>query len=151
MGERVSLWHGVAGSNPVLSGGPCVPEPIQSVGRNVCEYDPSQDVSSAAPAPKPNAAEPKPPPDHPPGVNLLVSKNPPAAAAPPQCVSEKAALIIASSQLLRSAGAMTVAAPTLLAEVPAIAAFVASAIAVGATAAQYANCTDKAAAMSNAK
>jgi hypothetical protein len=119
----------------------------------VCEYDPSQDVSSAAPAPKPNAAEPKPPPAHPPGVNLLVSKNPPAAAAPAaqQCVSEKAALIIASSQLLRSAGAMTVAAPTLLAEVPAIAAFVASAIAVGATAAQYANCTDKAAAMSNAK
>jgi hypothetical protein len=126
-----------------------VPEPIQSVGRNVCEYDPSQDVSSAAPAPKPNEAVPNPPPESSPAVNLLVSKNPPAEAR--QCVSEKAALIVASSALLRSAGAMAVAAPTLLAEVPAIAAFIGSAIAVGATAALYANCTDKAAAKSNAK
>ena len=38
---------------------------------------------------------------------------------------------------------MAVAAPSLIAEVPAVAAFIGSAIAVGATAAQYLNCTDE--------
>lgn len=71
----------------------------------------------------------------------LVSQHPPAHA---ECVNEKAALVVASGVLLRTAGALTVAAPTLLGEIPAITAFIGSAMAVGATAAQYVHCRDEA-------
>lgn len=125
-----------------------MPEPVQSVGRNMCEYDPSQDVSRAPPAPKPNVAEPGATPATPPGVSALVSQNPPEAR---HCMAEKAALATASGALLRSAGAMTVAAPTLLGEVPAILGFIGSAIAVGATAAQLLNCEEDAKAASGVK
>jgi hypothetical protein len=75
---------------------------------------------------------------------LLVSKHPPAgaAAAATQCRSEEAALLTASGVLLRSAGALVVAAPTAVAEIPAITAFIGSAIAVGVSAAVYLNCKD---------
>jgi hypothetical protein len=108
----------------------------------MCEYDPSQDVSRAPPAPKPNGAAPA----TPTGVTVLVKQNPPAA----QCMTEKAALAAASGALLRSAGAMAVSAPTLLGELPAILGFIGSAIAVGATAAQLANCQEEAAAAARA-
>ena len=124
-----------------------MPEPVQSVGRNICEYDPSQDVSRAPPAPKPNATDPHATAASPPGVAVVVNQNPPAAP----CMAEKAALAAASGTLLRSAGAMAVAAPTLLGELPAILGFIGSAIAVGAAAAQLANCQDEAAAQSGAK
>jgi len=114
----------------------------------MCEYDPSQDVSRAPPAPKPNVSDPHAAPASPPGVTALVNQNPPAAQ---QCMTEKAALAAASGALLRSAGAMAVAAPTLLGELPAILGFIGSAIAVGAAAAQVANCQDEVAAQSGAK
>jgi hypothetical protein len=76
---------------------------------------------------------------------LLVNQHPApgtAAAASAQCLPEKAALLTASGALLRSAGALVVAAPTAVGEIPAIAAFIGSAIAVGVTAALYLNCQD---------
>jgi hypothetical protein len=80
----------------------------------------------------------------------LVDKHPPGGGAHP-CAHEGAALVIASGNLLRSAGAMVIASPTLIAEVPAVAAFIGSAIVVGATAAQYLNCTDERDATAKAK
>ena len=126
-----------------------MPEPIQSVGRNITEYDPSNDVCSEPPAAKPGVARAggssEPPAASPPAVTLLVNKHPPAgtaAAAAAQCLSEEAALLTASGVLLRSAGALVVAAPTAVGEIPAIAAFIGSAVAVGVTAAMYLNCKD---------
>jgi hypothetical protein len=124
-----------------------VPEPIQSVGRNIAEYDPSNDVCSEPPAAKPDATpggdSSQPPAAHPSAVTWLVSKHPPTgAAAATQCLSEKAALLTAGGVLLRSAGALVVAAPTAVAEIPAITAFIGSAIAVGVSAATYLNCKD---------
>lgn len=71
----------------------------------------------------------------------MVSKHPPAGSAG-QCTTEKAALLVASGALIRSAGALVVTAPTVIGEIPAITAFIASTIAVGATAAMYLNCKD---------
>ena len=119
-----------------------MPEPVQSVGINACEYDPSHDVCSAAPAPTPSPPPTAPNSDLPAAVAQLVDKHPPAGGAH-SCAGEGAALLVASGNLIRSAGAMAVAAPSLIAEVPAVAAFIGSAIAVGATAAQYLNCTDE--------
>ena len=124
-----------------------MPEPIQSVASNSCEYDPSNEVSrapaAATPASTP-ANDPAPPPTaSQPGVELLLGKHPPHASAG-QCVNEKAALILAGGALIRSAGAMAVTSPTLVGEIPAITAFIASAIAVGATAATYLSCSDEA-------
>lgn len=121
-----------------------MPEPIQSAVSNSCEYDPSNDVSRTPPAAAPVGAPSNsnaPPSANEPGVELLLSKHPPSGNAG-QCVSEKAALIVAGGALLRSAGAMAVTSPTLIGEIPAITAFIASTIAVGATAAAYLNCTD---------
>jgi hypothetical protein len=73
----------------------------------------------------------------------LVSKHPPASSAA-QCTTEKAALLVASGALIRSAGALVVTAPTVLGEIPAITAFIGSAIAVGVTTAMYLNCEDDA-------
>lgn len=149
MGAHVSPRHPAPGSYLILSGGPCVPEPTQSVGRNMSVYDPSQDVSSEPPAPKPPQAVASPPPASPSGVTVLVSKNPPATSL--QCVGEKAAFATAAGSLVRAAGGMVVATPTLVAAIPAIASFIASAMAVGATAAVLANCEDDAAAKAKAK
>jgi len=117
------------------------------VVRNSCEYDPSHDVCSAPPA----TSSSRNPPDNPtapptasaPAVELLVSKHQ-ASGSGGQCVSEEAALAVAGGALIRSAGAMVVTAPTWVGEIPAITAFIASAIAVGATSAMYLNCEDAA-------
>ena len=130
-----------------------MPEPIQSVWRNITEHDPSQDVCSEPPAAEifapqaANSSEPAVPSasSSAPAVTLLVSRHPPAGvAARPvaQCLSEEAALLTAGSVLLRSTGALVVTAPTILGEIPAITAFIGSAIAVGVTAAMYLNCRD---------
>ena len=116
-----------------------MPDPIQSVSSNSCEYEPPFEVNSAPPAAAHSTVDSsKPPPGaSDPAVALLVSKHPPR-----QCVSEKAALMVASGALIRSAGAMVVAAPTAIGEIPAITAFIASSIAVAATAAMYLNCEE---------
>jgi hypothetical protein len=126
-----------------------VPEPIQSAGRNMSVYEPSQDVSSAAPAPEPPQSAASAPPPSPPGVTALVNKNPPPASM--QCSSEKTALALATGNLVRAAGGMTVATTTIIGAIPAIASFIGSAIAVGATVAALANCEDAAAAKAKAK
>ncbi len=129
-----------------------MPEPIQSVGSNSCEYDPSYDVSNTSPVTPPTSAPSSnssaaPSSTSEPGVELLVSKHPPGGGSR-QCVTEKAALLVASGALVRSAGVMVVAAPTAIGEIPAITAFIASSIAVAATAALYLNCEDDAKATS---
>ncbi len=132
-----------------------MPDPIQSVSSNICEYDPTPDVNSAAPVDTPTVSPTASLPGYSdqgsaasqPAVELLVSKHP-SADGLRQCVSEKAALIVASGALLRSAGAMVVTAPTAIGEIPAITAFIASSIAVAATAAMYLNCEDDAKAAS---
>jgi hypothetical protein len=53
--------------------------------------------------------------------------------------------------MLGSVGALAVAAPTVLGEVPAILGFIGNAAALGAAAAVYFNCRDDAAAGSKAK
>jgi hypothetical protein len=123
-----------------------VPEPIRSAGSNMCVYDPSQDVSSAASAP---TAEPIPPPGNPAGVTALVNKHPPPASG--QCLSQKAAVAVASGNFVRAAGSVIVGAPTLAGDIPAILTFIGSAITLGATAAALANCQDDAAEKSKAK
>ncbi len=147
----MSPQHAAASSNPILSGGPCVPEPIQSAGKNVCEYDPSQQMSIAPPAPpSPAPLESRQPPEPPPAVTQLVNKHT-ATAAAGHCTKEGAALAAASGQLLRSTAAMTVATPTVVAALPAVASFIGSAILVGATAAAYLNCRDELAARTKPK
>lgn len=51
-------------------------------------------------------------------------------------------MITAGAALLRSTGALAVAAPTALGEIPAITAFIGSAIAMAVTTAMYRNCTE---------
>jgi hypothetical protein len=129
-----------------------VPEPIQSVSSNSCEYDPTPEVSSAPPVAGPSIADNAHAPQvaSEPAVELLVSKHP-STDGLRQCVSEKAALLVASGALIRSAGAMVVTAPTAIGEIPAITAFIASSIAVAATGAMYLNCEDDAKAASKPK
>jgi hypothetical protein len=112
----------------------------------MCVYDPSQDVSSPASAP---TAEPIPPPGNAAGVTALVNKHPPPASG--QCLSEKAAVAVASGNLVRAAGNVIVGAPTLVGDIPAILTFIGSAIALGATAAALVNCHDDAVMKAKAK
>ncbi len=146
--------HAAACSSSTLSGDSRLPETIQFVGSNSCEYDPSVNVCSAPPVAPSNGAQAttaSPPTlSSEPAVELLVSKHPPPGSAR-QCVAEKAALMVAGGALIRSAGAMVVTAPTALGEIPAITAFIASAIAVGASTALYLNCEDNAKAASKPK
>lgn len=109
----------------------------------MCEYDPSQDVSRAPPAPKAIDWNPSPAPATSPGAAQLMKHHPPA---PGQCFGEEAALAVASGTLIRSLGVLVAAAPSGVGELPAILGFIGSAIAVGATAAQLVHCRDDAAA-----
>jgi hypothetical protein len=147
----VSPPHVAPGSNPDPARGLRVPEPIQSMGSNACEYNPSQQVSSAPPAPPPSELESRPPPEPPPpAVSTLVNNyKPPSAVG--QCTTEAAALVAASGRMLGSVGAMVVAAPTMIAEIPVILGFIGNAAALGAAAAVYANCKDEVAAKSKIK
>jgi len=114
----------------------------------MCEYDPSQDVSRAPPAPQSKAGAASAPPTSAPGVAPLIKQHPPAAG---QCAGEEAAFAAAAGALVRSLGGLVAAAPTAVGALPAILGFIGSAIATGATAAQLANCKDDAAAESRAK
>lgn len=128
-----------------------MPESIQSVGSNTSQYNPSQAVSSAPPTLEPSELESRPPPTPPPpAVSKLVSNHKPASAGG-QCTTEAAALVAASGRMLGSVGAMVVAAPTVIAEVPVILGFIGNAAALGAAAAVYLNCKDEASAKSKAK
>jgi hypothetical protein len=147
----VSPQHAAAGSNPDPARGLRVPESIQSVGSNACEYNPSQDVSSAPPTPPSSELQSRSPPEPPsPAVGKLVSNYQPTSAVG-QCTTEAAALVAASGRMLGSVGAMVVAAPTMLAEIPVILGFIGNAAALGAAAAVYANCKDEAEAKSKVK
>jgi hypothetical protein len=114
----------------------------------MCEYDPSQDVSRAPPAPKPNDASAPSPSPASPAVVQLVKQHPPAVG---QCVGEEAAFAAASGALIRSIGGLAVGAPTVVGAIPAVLGFIGSAIVVGATAARLANCHDELAGQSKTK
>jgi hypothetical protein len=108
-------------------------------------------VSSAPPTLERSEPESPPPPPPPlPAVTQLVNNHKPTPAVG-QCTTEAAALVSASGRMLGSVGAMVVAAPTLIAEVPVILGFIGNAAALGATAALYLNCKDEVAARSKAK
>ena len=128
-----------------------MPESIQSVGSNASQYNPSQAVSSAPPTLEPSEPETRPPPaPTPPAVTKLVSNHKPASAVG-QCTTEAAALVSAGGRMLGSVGAMVVATPTVIAEVPVILGFIGNAAALAATAALYFNCKDEVAAKSKGK
>jgi len=108
-------------------------------------------MSSAPPTPKPSELESRQPPEPPPpAVSKLVNNHRPPSAVG-QCTNEAAALVAAGGRMLGSVGAMVVAAPTLIGEVPLILGFIGNAAALGAAAAMYANCKDQVAATSKAK
>jgi len=121
------------------------------VASNASQYSPSEAVSVAPPASKPDELQSRPPPEPPPpAVTQLVNNHKPTPAVG-QCTNEAAGLISASGRMLGSVGAMVVASPTLIGELPAILAFIGNAAALGAAAALYANCKDEVAAQSKAK
>ncbi len=127
-----------------------MPDPIQSVSTNSCEYpildeNTALPVASATngPSAAPAASTSTSSSTTEPAVEQLVRQHPSSSSAR-HCTSEKAALLVATGALIRSVGAMVVTAPTALGEIPAITSFVASSIAVGVTAAQYLNCEDDA-------
>lgn len=126
-----------------------MPEPVQSAGRNMCVYDASQDVCSAPPAPTSPQTTVNPPPASAPGVTALVNKHPPAALQ--QCLGERVAVAVAAGNLVRAAGGMAAASPTVIGAIPAITSFIGSAIIAGAAAAALANCEEGAAVKTKAK
>jgi hypothetical protein len=108
-------------------------------------------VSSAPPPPQPSELESRPPPEPPPAAVTKLVDGHKAASGVGQCTTEAAALAGATGRMLGSVGAMVVAAPTVIAEVPVILGFIGNAVALGATAALYLNCKDEVAEKSKAK
>jgi hypothetical protein len=133
-----------------------VPEPIQGVGTNICQLDPSHDVSGASPPQPPicdtfsdHGGAEQPP--HPGAVQKLVSASTVLPQPPIECLDKAADMVKSGGQLLAAGAALVASGPTLLGVLVAGTAFVALSGAFAASLAKYENCEDDAAAKAKPK
>ena len=133
-----------------------MPEPIQSLGTNICLLDESHDVGEAVPPPPliceaPSDRDGREPPPNAGAVQKLVNASPALPQPSLECLDKAADVVKSGGQLLAAGAALAASGPTLFGVVAAGTVFVALSGAFAASLAKYENCEDDAAAKTKAK